>query len=148
VVATDVSAEQIRHAAPHPRVEYRVARAETSGLDAAAVDLAAAAAAAHWFDLVAFGAEVRRVVRPGGLLAVWTYHLGIVEPPFDALFHRFYWEILKPYFAPATRLVDERYETLARWRARGARLHGHRRVDARQLATSSLAGAAAELSGA
>lgn len=113
VVATDVSAEQIRHAAPHPHVDYRVAAAERSGLDAASVDLAAAAAAAHWFDPPAFGAEVRRVVRPGGLLAVWTYHVGIVEPPFEELFHRFYWEILKPYFAPATRLVDERYETLA-----------------------------------
>ncbi len=112
VVATDVSAEQLRHAVPHAGVEYRVATAEHSGLDAAAVDLVTVAAAAHWFDPAAFGAEVRRVTRPGSLLAVWTYHLGIVDPPFDELFGHLYWNILKPWFAEATRLVDARYETL------------------------------------
>jgi len=112
VVATDVSEEQIRHAHPHQRVEYRVARAESSGLPAGAVDLVTVAAAAHWFDLPAFGAEATRVLRPGGLLAVWSYHAGIVEAPFDRAFDRLYREVLKPYFAPGARLVDERYETL------------------------------------
>lgn len=112
LVATDVSREQIRHAPPHPRIDYRVARAEASGLADGSVDLVTAAAAAHWFDLPAFGAEAARVLRPGGLLAVWSYHAGIVEPPFQAVFDRLYWRVLKPYFAPGARLVDERYETL------------------------------------
>jgi len=30
VIATDISAEQVRHAAPHPRIEYRVASSEQS----------------------------------------------------------------------------------------------------------------------
>jgi len=113
VVATDVSSEQIGHARPHPGIEYRVARAEASGLADGSVDLVTAAAAAHWFDLPAFGAEVRRVLRPGGLLAVWSYHAGIAEAPFDRVFDRLYRQILKPYFAPGARWVDERYETLA-----------------------------------
>src|SRR6266540_4796906 len=33
VVATDASADQIAHAIPHPRVTYRVAPAERSGLE-------------------------------------------------------------------------------------------------------------------
>lgn len=113
VVATDASAEQLRFAPAHPRIEWRVAPAERSGLPDAAVDLVAVAAAAHWFDLPAFVAEAQRVARAGAVLAVWTYHVGDVEPPFDRLFHRLYWEIVKPYFAPQTRLVDERYATLA-----------------------------------
>src|SRR5690606_34074924 len=36
VIATDASAEQLARAAPHPRVEYRRARAEASGLPDAA----------------------------------------------------------------------------------------------------------------
>lgn len=113
VVATDLSEEQLRHAAAHPRIEYRRAPAERSGLEAGSADLVTVAAAVHWFDLPAFAGEVERVLRPGGVLAVWTYHVGEVEPPFDELFHRLYWQILKPHFAPATRLVDEHYETLA-----------------------------------
>lgn len=112
VVATDVSGEQLRHATPHPRIEYRVALADRSGLEADSADLVTVAAAVHWFDLPAFLTEVERVIRPGGVLAAWTYHLGDVEPPFDKLFGRLYWEILKPYFAPATQLVDEKYATL------------------------------------
>ena len=113
VVATDVSAEQLGHAAPHPRIAYRAAPAERSGLDAGTVDLVTAAAAAHWFDLPAFGAEVLRVVRPGGVLAVFSYHVGRVAPPFQEVFHRFYWERMKPWFAPGAVLVDEGYRTLA-----------------------------------
>lgn len=113
VIATDVSAEQIRHAAPHPRITYRVAPAEESGIDSGSVDLVTVASALHWFDLEAFYGEVRRVVRPGGVLAAWTYHVGHVEPPFDRVFHHLYYGILFKYFAPGARLVDQRYENIA-----------------------------------
>lgn len=112
VVATDVSAEQIRHAAPHPRIDYRVAPAERSGFDDRSVDLVTVAAAVHWFDLAGFSSELRRVVRPGGVVAAWTYHAGHVEPPLDRVFERFYRDVVSPYFAPGARLVDDRYETL------------------------------------
>lgn len=39
VIASDASAEQIRHAAPHPGIEYRVAPAEACGLADRSVDL-------------------------------------------------------------------------------------------------------------
>ena len=112
MVATDLSAEQIAHAATDPRIEYRVAPAEASGLESGSVDLVTIAAAAHWLDLPAFAREVERVTRPAGVLAAFTYHLAIVSPPFDAPFGRLYWDVLKPHFSKATELVDERYETL------------------------------------
>lgn len=112
VIATDVSVEQIHHATQHPQIEYRVATSEQSGLDDRSVDLVTVAAAIHWFDLDRFYSEVQRVVRSGGLVAAWSYHVGFMEPPFDRIFERFYFEILAPYFAPGARLVDERYETI------------------------------------
>ncbi|MGD8413901.1 MAG: class I SAM-dependent methyltransferase [Candidatus Latescibacterota bacterium] len=112
VIATDISAEQLKHAVTHPRVDYCVARSESSGLRDHSVDLVTVASAVHWFDLEAFYAEAQRVLRPGGVLAAWTYHVGHVEPPFDDVFHRFYYDLLRPYFAPRARLVDERYRTL------------------------------------
>jgi Methyltransferase domain len=70
VIGTDGSEAQVLHARPHPRVEYRVARSEGSGLPAESVDLVAVASALHWFDLPSFYDEARRVCRRGGVLAV------------------------------------------------------------------------------
>ncbi len=112
VIATDVSDEQIRHAAPHPKIEFRVATSEQSGLGDASADLVSVASALHWFDLEKFYAEARRVTRPGGVVAAWTYHIGHVDPPFDDLFRRFYIEVLFPYFGTGARLVDRKYETV------------------------------------
>ena len=112
VVGTDVSAEQIRHAAPHPRVEYRVAPAEGSGLEPGSVDLLTVASAIHWFDLDRFYVEARRVIRAGGVLAAWSYHAGRMEPPFGEVLDHFYWDVVQPYFAPGSKLVDDGYRTL------------------------------------
>ena len=51
VEATDASAAQIGQAIAHPKVTYRVAPAEASGLGDASCDLVVAAQAVHWFDL-------------------------------------------------------------------------------------------------
>lgn len=73
VIATDMSAAQIQHAVLHPRVEYRVANAEASGLASASISLVNVAQALHWLNLDAFYAEVRRVLVPNGVLSVSSY---------------------------------------------------------------------------
>jgi SAM-dependent methyltransferase len=88
----------------------RVAGAEASGLPDDSVDLTVAAAALHWFDLERFYAEVERVLRPGGVLAAWTYHVAHVEPPFDDILWPFYRDVVGPHFASGAWLVDDRYE--------------------------------------
>lgn len=112
VIGLDASAEQLARATPHPRVEYRCARAESSGLADAAVDLAVAAQAAHWFDLAAYYAEVRRVVRPGGVVALVTYGRLSVVDDVDAVVDRFYSEVLGPYWPPERRHVEDGYRSL------------------------------------
>src|SRR5579864_4097159 len=49
VIATDTSAKQLAQATPHPRIEYRVAPAEASGLSDHAADAVTVAQALHWF---------------------------------------------------------------------------------------------------
>jgi len=112
VVATDVSHAQLRHAARHARILYASGRAERAPLGPSTVDLVTVAAAAHWFDLEAFGREVRRVLRPGGVLAVWTYHVGRAQPPVGPVLGRFYERVAGPHFDPRVRLVDACYEDL------------------------------------
>jgi SAM-dependent methyltransferase len=113
VIATDASAEQIAQAVAHPRVEYRCAPAERSGLPGGAVDLATAAQAAHWFDLPAYYSEVRRVVRTGGIVALVSYGVVAVSGELDAIIRRFYRDVLGRYWPPERRHVDEAYRTLA-----------------------------------
>ena len=112
VYATDASAEQLAHAVPHPAVAYRAAAAEASGLPDGAVDLAVAAQAAHWFDLQAYYAEVRRVTRPGGIVALATYALMRVHADVDVVIDRFYSKVLGPYWSPERRHVDSGYRSL------------------------------------
>lgn len=117
VVATDASAAQIAAATPCSGVEYHTAPAEQSGLEAGSVDLITVAQALHWFDLDRFYAEVRRVLKPGGLLAVWTYGVFGTEGGDDAaelqrMLHTFYYRTVGPYWPPERRHVENGYADL------------------------------------
>ena len=113
VLGTDASAAQIAAAEKHPRVEYRVSPAEASGLLDASVDLVAVAQALHWFDRPAFYGEARRVLRPGGLVAAWTYGASVFEDPrADAVHRRFYSDTVGPYWPPERALVEAGYRTI------------------------------------
>jgi SAM-dependent methyltransferase len=110
VVASDASAAQIAQALPHPRVDYRVAPAEHSGLPSHCADLVIVAQAMHWFDQSAFGAEVERVLKPGGVFAAWCYsgqHLA--DASVDGLVQAFYLERIAPYWPEQRRHVANGY---------------------------------------
>ncbi len=113
VIAVDASAQQIEKAQAHERVEYRVAPAEKSGLADASVDLITAAQAAHWFNLDAFYAEVRRIGKPNAVLALITY--GVIEADSDIhpLIQRFYKDVVRPYWPPERRHVEDGYRSFA-----------------------------------
>ena len=115
VEATDASASQLAHAAPHAHVHYRVAPAEASGLPDAGpergVHLAVAAQAAHWFDLDRYYAEVRRVVRPRGALAFIAYGLARITPEVDAAVHAYY-RRLGPHWPPERAHIETGYREL------------------------------------
>jgi SAM-dependent methyltransferase len=112
VVATDASDAQIAKARPLPNVEYRVAPAESSGLEASSVDLVTVAQAMHWIDRPAFYREVRRVASPGGILAVWSYALVRIDPAIDPVVDEFEHTRVGPYWPPERALVDAGYRTL------------------------------------
>lgn len=113
VIATDGSAEQIAHATPHSRVSYCVALAEASGLGDGSVDLVTVAQALHWLPHDRFFAEVRRVVAPGGALAVWCYTMAELDSPLDEIVDRYYSVTCGPYWSPERALVDAGYRDIA-----------------------------------
>ena len=113
VHATDASASQISQAESHPRIHYRVASAEDSGLASHSVDLVTVAQALHWFDLARFYAEARRVLKPGGMIAAWSYGMIRVEgAEVDAAIQYFYRHTIGPYWPPERRHVENGYRDL------------------------------------
>lgn len=113
VVATDASQQQVAAATSHPNVTYRVAPAERSGIDSTSLDLVAVAQALHWFNVDAFYSEVQRVLKPSGVLAVWTYGVLHVEGhAIDALVQEFYYDIVGSYWPAERRFVEDGYRSL------------------------------------
>jgi SAM-dependent methyltransferase len=112
VIGTDASQQQIMEARPNEKVRYTVARGEQTEIADASVDLVTVAQALHWFDMPKFYAEVNRVVRPGGMLAVWCYTLQSVSPEVDSIAGRLYSEIAGKYWPPERRIVEDGYATI------------------------------------
>ncbi len=113
VIATDPSSAQLRNAFAHPKVEYREARAEGSGLDSGTVDLITVAQALHWFDLERFFEEAHRTLKKDGVLAVWAYALCRIGGDIDRIIDRFYYETVGPYWPRERKYVDEGYSSFA-----------------------------------
>ena len=113
VLASDASRQQIRAASPHARVRYFVARAEAAPVRSRSVGMVTVAQALHWLEPADFYAEARRVLRPGGLLVVWTYGNQRVDGgPVDDVLADFYDRVIGSYWAPERRWVETGYRTL------------------------------------
>jgi SAM-dependent methyltransferase len=112
VVATDASKEQIAQAPPHPRVEYRVEPAERSSLGDRSVDLVTVAQAVHWMNLDLFYAEVRRVAKPRGAIALVAYGIAVIDPAVDAVIDRFYSGDLDGYWPPERKHIETEYRDI------------------------------------
>lgn len=113
VEATDISENQLKNALLRPNIRYRVGAAEQPVFSENVFDLVTVGQAAHWFDLDTFYAEVRRVLRPGGLLALVGYGLLQIDAATDAVVMHLYRDILDAYWDPERRLVDEALATIS-----------------------------------
>lgn len=113
VIATDASQEQVSKGLPHPRVMYRVAPAEQSGIAEHSVDLILVAQALHWFDLDAFYTEASRVLKPGGVLSAVTYGpLTVDDHAVDELIQAFYHDWVGAFWPPDRQHVENNYRDI------------------------------------
>jgi SAM-dependent methyltransferase len=112
VHATDVNPSQIQHAFPHPRITYRVGRAENSELPAISIDLVTVGNALHWFEVDLFYDEVKRVLKPDGIIAVFQLGFQKLGQPIDEILLAFELEFLKNYWADRNRIAMYGYGPL------------------------------------
>ncbi|MFY9288553.1 MAG: class I SAM-dependent methyltransferase [Alphaproteobacteria bacterium] len=113
VIATDLSQEQIEAAKPNPKIEYRVATAEKSGLDDHSINLVTVAQAAHWFSFDAFYKEVRRVLKKKGVIALWSYDLlSLDDATITKHVNDFCNTTLKDFWPPERKYVHGHYKNI------------------------------------
>ena len=112
IYATDASAQQIDSANGPNNIIFQTGDAANSGLNEVSVDLITVAQALHWFDLDTFYAEVNRVLKPNGLLAVWCYGLMDIDKNIDPLFMEFYENVVGEYWPKERIHIENGYKNL------------------------------------
>ncbi len=112
VIATDESDAQIANATKHENITYRVADAANTNIPDCSIDLVTVAQALHWFELKKFYEEVRRVSRPGGIIAVWSYNLLNISPDLDQMILRYYSDVVGTYWPPERIMIEDGYRSL------------------------------------
>ncbi len=112
IYATDPSAKQIENALKHPQILYSVASAKASGLPDQSMDLVVVGQAIHWFNFDEFYAEVKRVAKPGALVAIWGYGLNTISPEVDKVVNDLYYNIVGPYWPAERKYLDTEYQNI------------------------------------
>ncbi|MBS1563715.1 MAG: class I SAM-dependent methyltransferase [Bacteroidetes bacterium] len=113
VLATDSSEKQLQQAAVADNIHYSVSLAEQTGFPPDSFDLITVAQAYHWFQFDAFEQEVKRVGKPGGVIAVWGYNIPLCGvTAIDQLIQHFYTKTVGSYWDAERKYVDDYYRTV------------------------------------
>jgi ubiquinone/menaquinone biosynthesis C-methylase UbiE len=112
IYATDISIKQLENAAKAGNIIYAAEPAERTSLKDSSTDLITVSQALHWFDFDRFYAEARRVAKPAGIIAVWTYTLLQTDPVTDKIIQDFHFNTLEKYWDKERAYVDNGYATI------------------------------------
>ncbi|MBK9732572.1 MAG: class I SAM-dependent methyltransferase [Chitinophagaceae bacterium] len=112
VMATDISRNQLKHASQRSNIIYKVERAEKSSFKSASFDLITVAQAIHWFQFDKFYDEVKRTLKPDGIIAIIGYPLCHINVEVDALIRLFYNQKLHGCWDPERKYLDDLYTTI------------------------------------
>lgn len=109
VEATDHTPNQLANAFKKDNIHYSLGEAESTAFRDHQFDLVTVGQAIHWFDIPAFFNEASRVLKPGGLLAIWGYSLLSISKEIDPIITHFYTKVVGPYWDPQRKLIDNQY---------------------------------------
>ena len=112
VFALDPSIDQLQKFHSSDNIKLINAAAEKIPLKSASADLLISAQAAHWFEFEQFYSEVKRILKPNGIIALWCYYLPSVNKQIDAVLLKYYMEIVGKYWAEGRKWIDDKYQNI------------------------------------
>ena len=112
VYATDISEKQLSVAVQKPNIRYSCQPAESTNFSQAQFDLIVVAQAIHWFDFEKFYAEVRRTIKPEGVLAVVGYGVLNTNGKLNDIVDHFYRTTIGSFWDPERKHIDEHYKNI------------------------------------
>lgn len=113
VIATDISERQLAKAEARDNIRYWRADEHCPELAEQSIDLITVAQALHWFNLDRFYPEVDRVLKPEGILAVWTYSpIRLRDQTLNTIMQDYYQRVAAPWWPPGREHVDSGYRDL------------------------------------
>lgn len=112
VRASDINAEQLKHAVQRKNIEYANVPAEKTGYPDRMFDLITVAQAIHWFDFDAFYREVRRTAKRDALLAVIGYGMLECGSEINPVIKQLYDNAFDSYYSGCRKYIDEEYRTI------------------------------------
>lgn len=118
VIGIDTKRREVEAAEPRPHAQHRLkylqGTCDQLPATEGSVSCITAAQSAHLFDLPVFYKEVDRVLKPGGVLALWTYGTIVFEK--DDLKRKlvddFYSNTLDGFWDCKRQLVEDRYRDI------------------------------------
>ncbi|QSE96638.1 class I SAM-dependent methyltransferase [Fulvivirga lutea] len=113
VEATDLSANQIKHAIIKSNIHYSVQVAEKTNFSDHQFNLITVGQALHWFNFDQFFKEVKRVLKPDGVLIAFGYGLNYVNAEVDEIIKHFYFNIIGPYWDDERKHIDDKYQSIS-----------------------------------
>ncbi|MDR9436591.1 MAG: class I SAM-dependent methyltransferase [Thiohalophilus sp.] len=112
VIGCEPSLAQLRNAQQPHTIDYLCSTAEQLPFTDNTFDLISVAQAAHWFDHARFNHEATRLLKPGGILAIWGYGLFSISPAIDALINDYYANTLNGYWPEERHWIKKAYAGL------------------------------------
>ncbi len=112
VEATDISPQQMAEANQRENINYSSVPAERTNFPDSIFDLVTVAQAVHWFQFHDFYREVRRVLKPGGIICIIGYGLLRANRETNSIIDHFYNNVVGSYWDPERKYLDNEYKTI------------------------------------
>ncbi len=112
VYATDISENQLTNAIKKNNIIYKKEAAENFSFADKSFDLITVAQAIHWFDIEKFYTEVKRTLKPNGIICVIGYGLLQIDEFINPILNHFYTNVIGPYWDKERKHIDTAYQSI------------------------------------